>query len=299
MPDNFDSKTENFLNRWVPLADEAGATKEVCAETPKQVRQRLELFMKKVESQADEQLRKHKVSSVSGTLRWQLAFARARYPIVVTAAIMSICAAFFLVVTKENRHELRQSVNVSLPANNTLKEAESTIELLRTGAVELGERTDPLRVEQVNAVIQRKYRDTIEPNEEQLPSNVRGRLTEMVLVYNDSLTQWKKSKSAESEKSASSQVSPVNTNDFARVAEIFKVVEKDNPLNAEVLKNANIVSIDANKVTWSTSVPAQSWDDAALWNAAKQTRTTLSIQEQQGSYQKEFAPSKTASAPDR
>jgi len=298
MSDDFSSKTETFLDRWVPLAGEGGTAGQSQDETPEQVRQRLELFMEKVESQAQEQLGKRKPLSVGSTFRWQFTFARLRHPVAVTAAMMSIFAALFLVMTKTSQHELHQSINVSFPANNTLKEAESAIELLRTGSVELGEKTDPSRVERTNAAIRQKQ-DRIEPNKEQLPSNVRGQLTEMVLVYNDSLAQWKRNKSAEASQAAAAQISPVNTADFAKVAKIYRVIQEESPASAEVLKNSSIVGIDTNKVTWSTSIPAESWDEASLWNAANKTSTTLSIRDQQGSYQKEFVPTKTASGPNR
>src|SRR5229473_889578 len=140
MVDDLSSKTEKFLHRWVPLTNEPEATMEAQGATSEQIQNRFELFMKKVEGQAQEELAKPKQkASPFDRLYWQFAFARLQHPVAVTAMIISICAALFLTVTKQNRRELRQTVTVSFPADETLKQAESTIELLRTGSLELGD----------------------------------------------------------------------------------------------------------------------------------------------------------------
>ena len=254
--------------------------------------------MKKVESQAEQGLADRRASPI-GWFYWQLVFARLQHPVAVTALIISICAALFLGVTKYSRRELHQSVVVSFPANETLRETESTIELLRAGSLELGSKTDTSRVEKLNALIRQKLRDKIKPNGEQLPPGVRARLTDTLFVYNDSLAQWKKTnRGPEAPQTYMGQISPITTDDSEKVVEIYKAVEEDNPANAEVLKNASIVGIEPNKVEWITVTTPQPSNEASFWQSAKRTKTTLRIRDQQGSYDKEFTPGKTESTPD-
>src|SRR6266702_3167535 len=110
MPDEFSGKTEKFLRRWAPLTEVEPIQAQ--DDTPEQIQQRPELFMKKVESQAEQGLADRRASPI-GWFYWQLVFARLQHPVAVTALIISICAALFLGVTKYSRRELHQSVVVS------------------------------------------------------------------------------------------------------------------------------------------------------------------------------------------
>ncbi len=280
MVDDLSSKTEKFLHRWVPLTNEPGATTQAQGETSEQIQNRFELFMKKVEGQAQVELAKPKQkASPFDRIYWQFAFARLQHPVAVTAMIISICAALFVTVTKQNRRELRQSVTVSFPADETLKQAESTIELLRTSYLELGDNADPPRVARLNALIRQKY-----PAEEKLAPSTRAQLAQLVMVYNDSLAQWKKRNNGPQvvRNEVAQKISPIKTDDSERMAQIYRVVEQDSPANAEILKNASIVGIEANRVVWEVPTEAQSWNETSFQNSKKKISTDLLVRDPQG-----------------
>ena len=295
MLNDFNKQTEKFLHRWVPSKELMASMPQADEETPEQMEKRLELFMQKVERQAQEELAKRKASRFYQFFS-QLVSAGLQHPSAVAALIISICAVLFMTVAKYNRRELHEAASVSFPADEALKEAEGTIELLRAGSRQLEGSPDPRTVANLNMVILQKYRDGIRPKEEELPPNVRARLAEMVLVYNDSLTQWR----ARNESAHPVQQNPVplsiETDDSEKVAAIYEAVGRDSPANADILKNASIVSISEDENTgtsrweWLTDTDPQSWDEASFRQSANRTDTILRIRDQRG-YLREFAPS--------
>jgi len=295
MLDDFNKQTEKFLHRWVPSKELIASMPQAGEETPEQMEKRLELFMQKVESQAQEELAKRKASRFYQFFS-EFVSARLQHPSAVTALIISICAVLFMTVAKYNRRELHEAVSVSFPADEALKDAESTIELLRAGSRQLESSPDPTTVASLNIVIRQKYRDGIKPKEEELPPTVRARLAEMVLVYNDSLTQWRtRNESAHPVRQNLAPLS-IETDDSEKVAAIYEAVAKDNPANADILKNASIVSISEDENVgksrweWLTDTDPQSWDEASFRQSANRTDTILRIRDQRGNL-REFTPS--------
>jgi len=66
------------------------------------------------------------------------------------------------------------------------------------------------------------------------------------------------------------------------VSKIYSVVEQDSPANAEILKSASIVVIEANSVVWEVPSDAQSWNETSFQNSKKKISTDLLVRDQQG-----------------
>jgi hypothetical protein len=294
MLDEFSSQTEKFLHRWAPSKELIAPMPQPREQTPEQTEKRLEVFMQKVESQSREELAKRKASR-SYWLLSQLVSARLQYPAAVTALIISICVVLFMTVARYNRRELREAVGVSFPTDETLKQAEQTIELLRNSTRQLETSPDPARVANLNALVRNDVKE-MEPSTEQLPATVRAQLAEMAVAYNGSLAQWKVMNGGRRVQQSFVPIAPIQTGDSAKLDAIYKAVEKDSPANADILKNATIARIDEDsklgkgRWEWVTATDPQVWDDASFRQAANATDTILRIRDQRG-YLREFAPS--------